>query len=152
MKTIDTPINWKTRLGWTACAMPELLKNFVWDAFVLFFYAQVVGLNGVFIGAALLIVLLFDAFVNPFIGTFSDRLVGSPLGRRHTLMAWAIVPFAIGVLGIFSPPEDMPQLRFALTLISACAGRRCRVDVLSTGSPSPIPAVRRYQPIARTTQ
>ena len=55
MKTIDTPINWKTRLGWTACAMPELLKNFVWDAFVLFFYAQVVGLNGVFIGAALLI-------------------------------------------------------------------------------------------------
>ena len=26
--------------------MPELLKSFAWDFFVLFFYAQVVGLNG----------------------------------------------------------------------------------------------------------
>lgn len=108
--TIDTKLNWLTRAGWMACAMPELLKNFVWDAFVLFFYAQVVGLKGGYVGVALLLILLFDAFVNPYIGAYSDRLSGARLGRRHTLMAAAVAPFAIGVIGVFSPPEDMAQL------------------------------------------
>jgi len=109
-RAIDTKLDWVTRAGWTACAMPELLKNFVWDAFVLFFYAQVVGLNGAYVGAALLVILLFDAFVNPYIGAFSDRLRGAPLGRRHTLMAAAALPFAVGVIGVFSPPAGMAQI------------------------------------------
>lgn len=110
MKVMDTPLDWKTRIGWTAGAMPELLKNFIWDAFVLFFYAQVVGLGGGYIGGALLIILLFDAFVNPFIGTWSDRMSAKRLGRRHTVMAIGIVPFAVGVIGIFNPPVELSQL------------------------------------------
>lgn len=109
MSAVETRLDWKTRIGWTACAMPELLKNFVWDAFVLFFYAQVVGLQGGLIGAALLVVLVFDALVNPYIGAWSDRLQGSRLGRRHTPMALGVIPFAIGVIGVFAPPAGMAQ-------------------------------------------
>ena len=43
-------LTWPVRLAWLVCAMRELLKSFAWDAFVLFFYAQVVGLSGHFFG------------------------------------------------------------------------------------------------------
>ena len=29
-------LSWPVRLAWMVCAMPELLKSFAWDAFVLF--------------------------------------------------------------------------------------------------------------------
>jgi glycoside/pentoside/hexuronide:cation symporter, GPH family len=97
------------RIAWTLSAMPELLKSFAWEAFVLFYYAQVLGLRGGLIGLALAIILIFDALVDPYIGALSDRLRNAPLGRRHTLMAAAIVPFAIGLAAVFSPPAGLTQ-------------------------------------------
>jgi GPH family glycoside/pentoside/hexuronide:cation symporter len=91
------------------CAMPELLKSFAWDAFVLFFYAQVVGLDGLLIGVAIATIIAFDALVDPWIGALSDRLRGARFGRRHTLMFAAIVPFMIGIAGVFAPPHGMGQ-------------------------------------------
>ncbi len=61
--------------------MPELLKSFAWDAFVLFFYAQVVGLSGWLIGLAITVIIVFDTLVDPWIGALSDRLRGTRLGR-----------------------------------------------------------------------
>ena len=126
-RLIDTRLNWLTRAGWTACAMPELLKNFVWDAFILFFYAQVVGLKGGYIGAALLIVLLFDAFVNPFIGTLSDQLQNARFGRRHTLMAASVIPFVVGVTGVFAPPTGLTQPMIFAWLV--CFGLIARIGI-----------------------
>ena len=77
-----------------ACAMPELIKSFAWDAFVLFYYAQVIGLDGFRLGLALAVILVFDAVADPYIGALSDRMDRAPLGRRHTLMAAAVAPFA----------------------------------------------------------
>lgn len=100
-----------------ACSMPELIKSFAWDAFVLFFYAQVVGLDGFRIGLALAVILVFDAIVDPYIGALSDRMDRAPFGRRHTLMAAAIVPFVVGILMTFRPPLDMdPWATFAWLL------------------------------------
>lgn len=100
-----------------ACSMPELIKSFAWDAFVLFFYAQVVGLDGFRIGLALAVILVFDAIVDPYIGALSDRMDRAPFGRRHTLMAAAIVPFVAGILMTFRPPLDMdPWATFAWLL------------------------------------
>lgn len=99
------------------CAMPELIKSFAWDAFVLFFYSQVVGLDGFRIGIALAIILVFDAIVDPYIGALSDRMDKAPLGRRHTLMAAGILPFVVGIAMVFRPPPDMGQwLTFAWLL------------------------------------
>lgn len=102
-------LGWGTRLAFMACAMPELIKSFAWDAFVLFFYAQVVGLNGFLIGVALAIILVFDAIADPYIGALSDRMDRAPLGRRHTLMAAAIIPYAIGIAMVFRAPIGAGQ-------------------------------------------
>ena len=102
-------LNWTTRVAFMACAMPELIKSFAWDAFVLFFYTQVVGLNGFLIGVALAVILVFDAVVDPYIGALSDRMDQMPLGRRHTLMAAAVIPFAFGIAMVFHPPIGAEQ-------------------------------------------
>jgi glycoside/pentoside/hexuronide:cation symporter, GPH family len=102
-------LDWRTRLGFMACSMPELIKSFAWDAFILFFYSQVVGLDGYRVGMALAVILVFDAVVDPYIGAISDRMDKAPLGRRHTLMAAAVLPFVVGIVLVFSPPAAMSQ-------------------------------------------
>ncbi len=103
-------LSWGTRAAWLLAAMPELIKSFAWDAFVLFFYAQVVGLRGGLLGMALLIILVCDALSDPTAGLISDRLRNAPLGRRRTMMAAGILPFAIGLIGVFAPPAGLSQI------------------------------------------
>lgn len=100
----------RTRIGWTLSAMPELMKSFAWEALVLFYYSQVLGLKGSLIGAALLIILVTDALIDPYVGALSDRLRRAPLGPRHTLMVAAVLPFAIGIAAVFSPPAGLTQI------------------------------------------
>lgn len=120
-------LGWGTRLGFMACSMPELIKSFAWDAFVLFFYSQVVGLDGYRVGFALAIILVFDAVVDPYIGAISDRMDKAPLGRRHTLMAAAVLPFVAGIALVFSPPEGMGQWQIFAWLLGS--GLLARVGI-----------------------
>jgi glycoside/pentoside/hexuronide:cation symporter, GPH family len=111
------------------CAMPELLKSFAWDAFVLFFYAQVVGLSGWLIGVAIGVIILFDTVVDPWIGALSDRLTGTRLGRRHTLMFAGIVPFMIGIALVFAPPAGMSQGMTLAWLLGTGLTARCGISL-----------------------
>ncbi len=111
-----------------ACAMPELIKSFAWDAFVLFYYAQVVGLNGGLIGIAIAIIILFDVIVDPWIGGLSDRMTGARFGRRHTLMFAAILPFMIGIWAVFSPPIGASQAVLLAWLLGAGLLARCAIS------------------------
>lgn len=58
-------LSWPVRLAWMVCAMPELLKSFAWDAFVLFYYAEVIGLHDTLIGAAIAVIIVFDTCCSP---------------------------------------------------------------------------------------
>jgi len=98
-----------TRAGWTFCSVPENIKNASWDAFVLFYYAQVLGLEGRLIALALALILVTDAAIDPYVGSFSDGLRRAPLGRRHTLMVAALPPFVIGLVALFAPPAGLGQ-------------------------------------------
>ncbi|MFM6932115.1 MAG: MFS transporter [Novosphingobium sp.] len=115
--SLSARLSWPERLAWMVCAMPELLKSFAWDAFVLFFYAQVVGLNGWLIGLAISVIVVFDTLVDPWIGALSDRLTGTRLGRRHSLMFAAILPFTIGIAMVFAPPPAMSQMQILSWLL-----------------------------------
>jgi GPH family glycoside/pentoside/hexuronide:cation symporter len=121
-------LSWPVRLAWMVCAMPELLKSFAWDAFVLFYYAQVVGLNGTLIGAAIAVIIVFDTLVDPWIGALSDRLTGARLGRRHTLMFAAILPFMVGIAAVFSPPAGMSQAEIFAWLLGFGILARCGIS------------------------
>ena len=118
-------LSWPERLAWIICAMPELVKSFAWDAFVLFFYAQVVGLSGWLIGVAIAVIILFDTVVDPWIGAFSDRLQGTRLGRRHTLMVSAILPYMVGIALVFAPPAGMSQIQILAWLLGSGLLARC---------------------------
>jgi GPH family glycoside/pentoside/hexuronide:cation symporter len=124
---LGSRLGWGTRLAFMACSMPELIKSFAWDAFVLFFYSQVVGLDGFRIGIALAVILVFDAIVDPYIGALSDRMDRAPLGRRHTLMATGILPFAIGISLVFNPPGGMDQWQIFAWLLGT--GLLARVGI-----------------------
>lgn len=121
-------LSWPVRLAWMVCAMPELLKSFAWDAFVLFFYAQVMGLNGWLLGLAIAVIIAFDTIVDPWIGGFSDRLSGTRFGRRHTLMLAAIVPFAVGIAAVFAPPAGMEQGQILAWLLGWGLLARCGIS------------------------
>lgn len=121
-------LSWPERLAWMICAMPELLKSFSWDFFVLFFYAQVVGLNGWLLGIAIAAIIVFDAVVDPWIGVLSDRMGNARFGRRHTLMLAAILPFMIGILGVFSPPAGMEQWQILAWLLGTGLLARCGIS------------------------
>ena len=122
-------LSWPVRLAWMVCAMPELLKSFAWDAFVLFFYAQVVGLNGWLLGVAIAVIIVFDTVVDPWIGALSDRLTGTRLGRRHTLMFSAVVPFTVGIAAVFAPPADMAQGQILAWLLGWGLLARCGISL-----------------------
>ncbi len=122
-------LSWPERIAWMICAMPELLKSFAWDFFVLFFYAQVVGLNGWLLGVAIAVIIVFDTVVDPWIGAFSDRLQGARFGKRHTLMLAAIVPFMIGILGVFAPPAGMAQGKIFAWLLGFGLIARCGISL-----------------------
>lgn len=121
-------LSWPVRIAWMICAMPELLKSFAWDAFVLFFYAQVVGLNGALIGVAVAVIIMFDTLIDPWIGALSDRLSGARFGRRHSLMFAAIVPYAIGIAAVFAPPPGMGQGAYLAWLLGFGLLARCGIS------------------------
>jgi GPH family glycoside/pentoside/hexuronide:cation symporter len=106
---LDGRVPFRTRCAWLLGAAPDSIKNVSWDFFVLFYYSQVLGLSGSLIGLALGVILLSDALVDPWVGALSDGLRRAPLGRRHTVMAAGVLPFALGFVGVFSPPAGLSQ-------------------------------------------
>ena len=65
----------------------------------------------------MLIIIFFDTVADPYIGTWSDRLRNAPLGRRHTLMAAAVLPFMLGIWAVFSPPAGLEQSQIFFWLV-----------------------------------
>ena len=73
------------------------------------FFNQVIGLPAVWVGTAIMLTVIIDAFIDPLIGTFSDRL-RSPLGRRHILMYGSALPAALGCYVLWHAPVDLEPI------------------------------------------
>lgn len=86
----------------------EGIKNSAFNAFLLLFYSQVLGLPGWLAGLALALALVVDAITDPMTGSISDALK-SRLGRRHPFMYAAAVPMWITFAFAFSPPDGLGQ-------------------------------------------
>ena len=68
------------------------------------FYSDVIGMNLIAIGGLLLAARVFDAIQDPLLGHWSDLVRDSWLGRYIFLATGAPI-LALGMLGLFSPPE-----------------------------------------------
>lgn len=86
----------------------EGLKNVSFSVFLLFYYNQVLGLEGWLAGLALAVALVFDAITDPLAGSLSDNW-HSRFGRRHPFMYASAVPLGLAFLALFSPPAGLGQ-------------------------------------------
>ena len=82
------------------------IKNNLLGTWLLFYYQDVLGLDAVLVTAAIGIALVIDAFSDPFVGVWSDRLK-TKWGRRHPFMYGAIIPFALCYYLILQDPGDI---------------------------------------------
>lgn len=92
-----------TMLAYGAGAVAYGVKDFGFSTFLLFFFNQVMGLPASQVGLAILCALMLDAFIDPMIGTLSDR-TRSRWGRRHPWMYASAIPIAVGWLLLWNPP------------------------------------------------
>ena len=97
-----------TKFAYGIGQVAEQIKNQGFNAFLFFYFTQVLGLAGTLAGAAVLIALVFDAVTDPLAGSLSDNW-RSKRGRRHPFMYAAAGPLAITWLLLFLPPEGLGQ-------------------------------------------
>ena len=83
------------------------MKDNGFSYLLLIFYNQVVGLSAPLVGAAIMIAMVFDAFLDPIVGQVSDNW-RSRWGRRHPFMYAAALPVAISYLALWNPPHWSP--------------------------------------------
>src|SRR5215469_11461666 len=75
---------------------------------LMLFFNQVVGLPAAWVGAAMMVTLIFDAICDPLIGEWSDH-TRSQWGRRHPFMYASALPAAFAFYFLFSPPLGWSQ-------------------------------------------
>ncbi len=97
-----------TKLAYGIGQLGEGFKNSSFETFLFFYYNQVLGLSGTLAGLATAIALIFDAIIDPMIGSLSDANK-SRWGRRHPFMYAAAIPFGITFYLLFVPPEGLGQ-------------------------------------------
>jgi Na+/melibiose symporter-like transporter len=105
------PLTVKDKVSYGLGSTAEALVFTATSSFTLLFYNQVRGLDAGLVGTALAIGLLVNAFVDPIVGSWSDR-TRSRWGRRHPFMFGAILPAALLFYALYNPPNvsDMWQL------------------------------------------
>jgi Na+/melibiose symporter-like transporter len=97
------PITFTTKALYGLGAAANIIKQRGITTFLLLFYNQVVGLPPAMVSTAIMIALIFDAFVDPMVGQISDN-TRSKWGRRHPFMYAAALPVAIAFYMIWNPP------------------------------------------------
>lgn len=105
----------RTRIFYGLGSIAEGVKDTAFNVFLLFYYNNVLGLPGTLAGLAIFLALCADAFVDPFIGSVSDK-TRSRWGRRHPYMYAAILPMPLLFWAVFDPPSGMSTTALFLWL------------------------------------
>ena len=95
----------------------EGMKNTAFNAFLLLFYSQVLGLPAYLGGLALGIALVVDAITDPMTGSISDSL-SHRWGRRHPFMYAAAIPMWITFAFAFRPPDGLGEAGLLLWMLA----------------------------------
>lgn len=123
--TTTLPMKLKIAHGFGSVAFG--VKDTGFSVFLLIFYNQVLGMEAALVSLALVIALLIDGLVDPFIGNLSDRTY-TRFGRRLPWLYIAPLPLAIVWSILWQPPVDGPPSFWGLLslavavrlLLSAC--------------------------------
>lgn len=121
------PLPLATRLLYGSGTIAFGIKDQGFNALLMLFYNQVIGLPAAWVGTAIMIAMVADAFFDPLLGQYSDNF-RSRLGRRHPFMYASILPIAISYLFLWSPPALSQEGMFAwLVIVSIIV--RCSISL-----------------------
>ena len=109
------PLRLSTKLLYAVGSAATNLKARALTTFLVIFYNQVVGLPPKMVGMILMVALVFDAVIDPFVGQVSDNL-RSRWGRRHPFMLAAALPYAIAFFLLWNPPAGWSNGAVAIYL------------------------------------
>lgn len=110
-------VSFSTKMYQAIGAMPDVVKNFSFNTFILLFYNQVLGVDARLVSLALAIAILFDAVTDPLVASISDNLRTS-WGRRHPLMLISAIPLGLSIYGVFLPPDGLSDVALFLWLLT----------------------------------
>lgn len=113
---------WRTRILYGLGTVAFGVKDQGFNALLMLFYNQVIGLPAAWVGAAIMIAMVADALFDPFLGQYSDDF-RSRWGRRHPFMYAAALPIAISYLFLWTPPDASHQVQFVWLLATAIVVR-----------------------------
>jgi Na+/melibiose symporter-like transporter len=106
-----------SELRWYALgSVPGGIGVLAWN-YLVFYYNQVVGIPGSYIGVAALLASVIDALSDPVAGAISDR-TKSRWGRRHPYLYLAAVPSALTFYLMFALPKGLPMWGLMAWLVS----------------------------------
>ena len=108
----------KTRLLYGSGTIAFGVKDHGFNALLMLFYNQVVGLPAAWVGTAIMIAMIADALFDPLLGQYSDN-VRTRWGRRHPFMYAAALPIALFYLLLWTPPEMTHGAQFAWLVTTA---------------------------------
>ncbi|WP_417596281.1 MFS transporter [Parasphingorhabdus sp.] len=107
-----------TRLLYGSGTIAFGVKDHGFNALLMLFYNQVIGLPAAWVGSAIMIAMIADALFDPLLGQYSDNF-RSRLGRRHPFMYAAALPIGLFYLLLWSPPDASNTVQFAWLVTTA---------------------------------
>lgn len=105
-------LGWGTLLlyGFGACSSGVKMRAL--SSFLLIFYNQALGMSPATVAAAISLITVFDAIVDPLVGYLSDNH-RSRWGRRHPFMYLSALPISLSFYLLWNPPALIgPELLF----------------------------------------
>lgn len=116
-ETRPGPLPVSTKIAQGIGAVPDTVKNWVFNTFTLLFYNQILGMDAFLVSVALAIAIVFDAVTDPLAATLSDNLQ-TRWGRRHPLMLLAAPPLGAALFAVFVPPAGLSHTGLFLWLLT----------------------------------
>jgi len=111
------PLSLKEKLGY---GLGDTASNIVYQAvtnLLLYFYTDVYGLEAAAAGTLLLVVRVFDAFLDPMMGAVADR-TRTKYGRYRPWMLWVAIPYGLLAIAAFITPHASVGTKLVYAYIS----------------------------------
>ena len=111
------PLSLKEKLGY---GLGDTASNIVYQAvtnLLLYFYTDVYGIEAAAAGTLLLVVRVFDAFLDPMMGAVADR-TRTKYGRYRPWMLWVAVPYGLLAIAAFITPHASVGTKLVYAYIS----------------------------------
>ncbi|MFN4183988.1 MAG: MFS transporter [Hyphomonas sp.] len=100
---------WSTKLIYGVGTIAFGIKDHGFNALLMIYYNQVMGLPAVWVGTAIMIAMVADAVLDPIVGQWSDSL-RSKWGRRHPFMYASVMPVGVFYLLLWFPPDGASHM------------------------------------------